>query len=82
LYWGGARIPKGMDVLGVVEREIGDAGALFRTKAGVYVQGNAGCIRMLPQRDVVEALRTANRARSASRSEPGKIGEWGSYVEG
>ena len=52
LYWPGMPVPQGAAVVGTVRREPGDSGALFLLPTGVYVQGNAGCIRTLPQHEV------------------------------
>jgi len=52
--------PAGAELIGVVERDNGEAGALARISAtGLYVQVNAGVLRSLPQRQVRDALATA-----------------------
>ncbi len=61
LYWGVMPLPKGAEALGLVKRDTG-TGALIRLANGRYVQGNAGGIRTLPQRDVEEALARSNAA--------------------
>jgi len=52
LYWPGMPVPQGAVVVGTVRRAPGDTGALFLLPTGQYVQGNAGCIRTLPQREI------------------------------
>lgn len=61
LYWGVMPLPTGAEACGVVSRETG-TGALIRLANGNYVQGNAGGIRNLPQRDVEQALAISNAA--------------------
>lgn len=56
LYWGNAPIPAGSQIAGTVSRDVGDTGALIRTAAGIYVQGNAGALRSLDQRKVIAAM--------------------------
>lgn len=56
LYWGSAPLPIGSEAVGVVARDSG-VGALIRMSTGVYVQGNAGCLRSLPQRVVRQCVR-------------------------
>lgn len=56
LYWGYTPLPAGAEVFGTVQRETLETGALIRLSTGVYVQGNGGAIRTLPQREVVEAV--------------------------
>lgn len=68
LYWGTMPLPAGAEALGLVKRDTG-TGALIRLSNGNYVQGNAGGIRTLPQREVDEALSRSNAA-SALRSIP------------
>lgn len=58
LYWGVMPLPSGSESIGVVTRETG-AGALIRLASGVYVQGNAGGIRNLPQDEVEKALQVS-----------------------
>ncbi len=59
-WWGRGPLPRGATVLGVVTRSrggpLGDRGALILLRSGRYVQGNAGAIRLLPQREVEAAL--------------------------
>jgi len=50
--WGAGPLPDGADMLGTVERQPGDIGAFIRLRTGWYVQGNAGSIRSLDQRQV------------------------------
>ena len=47
-------IPAGAEIIGTVERDFADEGALVRLASGVTVQMNAGCIRSLPKRKEVE----------------------------
>lgn len=61
LYWGVIPLPTGAEALGLVKRDTG-TGALIRLANGNYVQGNAGGIRTLPQRDIEEALTISNAA--------------------
>lgn len=68
LYWGVMPLPEGAEALAVVRRDVGDSGALIRLANGNYVQGNAGSIRALPQREVTEAL-----ARSEAAAALGSI---------
>lgn len=56
LYWGAMPLPDGGEGLGLVKRSTGETGALIRLASGVYVQGNAGGIRNLPQGDIQTAL--------------------------
>lgn len=74
LYWGAMPLPKGAEALGTVTREAdGSTGALIRLSNGRTVQGNAGSIRTLPQRDVDEALaRSEAAAALGSRSSQAK----------
>jgi len=62
LYWGVMPLPKGAEALGFVKRENLETGALIRLANGNYVQGNAGGIKSLPQREVDEALAVSNAA--------------------
>lgn len=55
LYWGVMPLPAGAESLGIVSSETG-TGALIRLSNGNYVQGNAGGIKSLPQREVAEVL--------------------------
>jgi hypothetical protein len=57
LYWSGMPVPQGAAVVGTVRRGRFDAGALFLLPTGLYVQGNAGSIRTLPQCEVRDSLR-------------------------
>jgi hypothetical protein len=49
----------GLQMLGVITLDSGDAGALARTAAGVYVQVNGALVRDLDQPKVEEALAIA-----------------------
>jgi hypothetical protein len=46
----------GWEMLGTVERGVGDVGALARSKIGIYQQVNAGVCRSLDQRKVMAAI--------------------------
>lgn len=61
IYWGVMLLPEGAEALGIVNRDTG-TGALIRLANGNYVQGNAGGIRTLPQKDVEAALAVSNAA--------------------
>lgn len=61
LYWGVMPLPIGAEALGIVSRDT-VTGALIRLANGNYVQGNAGGIRTLPQRETAEALTVSNAA--------------------
>ena len=61
LYWGVMPLPEGSEVVGIVTRDTG-TGALIRLASGKYVQGNAGSIRNLPQREAEELLQVSNAA--------------------
>jgi hypothetical protein len=84
LYWGYIPLPANAEVVGVVQRETLETGALIRLSTGVYVQGNAGAIRSLDQRQVSEALARSKAAaalgsmtsdaKAASSRENGKRG--------
>lgn len=67
LYWGAMPLPEGAEALGLVKRGVGDTGALIHLKSGNYVQGNAGSIRTLPQREIEEALAVSNAAAALGR---------------
>lgn len=57
LYWGPGPLPGGARAVGTVCRggeHIG--GALIQLNTGIYVQGNIGGLRMLPQAAVCRAL--------------------------
>ena len=56
-YWGSRWIPWGYMVLGTVDRGNGDAGAFMLSSEGLYVQGNTGTFRVLPQQRVIAVLR-------------------------
>ena len=62
LYWGYGPLPTNAKALGVVQRENLETGALLRLGTGIYVQGNAGAIRTLDQRDVKAAIERSEAA--------------------
>lgn len=66
LYWGTMPLPDGAQALGVVSRDSG-TGALVLLASGQYVQGNAGGIRTLPQREVRDALAVSQAAAALGR---------------
>lgn len=85
IYWGEMPLPKGAEALGTIKRD-GEltAGVLIRLATGVYVQGNAGVVRSLPQGEMDTLITRSNAAaalasisteatRRASR-ENGKLG--------
>lgn len=57
--WGAMPLPQGADYVGTVVRDGYDTGALLLLPSGIYVQGNAGSVRTLPQQAVCDALRDA-----------------------
>ena len=67
LYWTSPLI-NGAEALGTVTRDGYDTGALIRTKIGVYVQGNAGAYRSLPQSDIIVALHMAEVGSTGGKS--------------
>jgi hypothetical protein len=73
LYWGPGPLPAGAECLGTIERAPGDAGALLLCGARYY-QGNAGCLRSLPSREVQRALRRSAGAYSSAAAELGARG--------
>lgn len=62
LYWGYGPLPANAEALGIVQRETLETGALIRLGSGNYVQGNAGAIRTLDQRDVKAAIERSSAA--------------------
>jgi hypothetical protein len=62
LYWGAMPLPTNAEALGVVTRTTGESGALIRLGTGVYVQGNAGAIRNLPQSETQSAVDASDAA--------------------
>ena len=67
LYWGPGPLPNGATAHGTVTRDGDDTGALIRMPSGIYVQGNAGAIRNLPQNEVAASLAAASLAARAGR---------------
>ena len=67
LYWGPGPLPNGATAHGTVTRDEADTGALIRMPNGIYVQGNAGVIRSLPQSEVATSLAAASLAALAGR---------------
>lgn len=65
LHWTGP-LPKGAKAIGTVRRDVGNDGALIEMPSGLYVQGNAGAIRNLPQRDVIVRLHMAQLGAKTS----------------
>ena len=66
-YWGPGPLPAGAEFLGTVTRDEIDTGALIRMATGIFVQGNAGAIRSLPQSEVAASLAAASLAARAGR---------------
>ncbi|MGV1048215.1 MAG: hypothetical protein ACOYD4_06800 [Solirubrobacterales bacterium] len=67
-YWGGAPLPAGSEMLGVVTRGEFDHGALIKLTSGIYVQGNASVTRSLSQDEVATALsRRAGRPATGTQ---------------
>lgn len=58
LYWGPAPLPASAAAVGTVEIEGSHyrKGALIQLQSGIYVQGNGGAIRTLPQAEIAAAL--------------------------
>jgi hypothetical protein len=56
MLWGPSPLPSGARMMGTVVREGGESGALIRMPTRTFMQGNAGAIRSLDQRAVMEAL--------------------------
>lgn len=68
LYWGYMPLPANAEVLGTVQSETLESGALIRLTTGIYVQGNAGSIRTLDQREVREAIERSAAAATLGRT--------------
>lgn len=51
--------PAGWQMIGTIQRGLGDIGALAMSPVGIYCQVNAGGIRALDQRKVLAALHGA-----------------------
>ena len=72
LYWPGP-LPAGATAHGTVTRNETDTGALIRLSTGIYVQGVAGAIRSLPQREVEASLAASViGSRGGSATSPAK----------
>lgn len=71
-YWT-SPLPQGARALGTVNRGNGEEGALLLMPTGLYVQGNAGAIRSLPQRDVRAALELPARGGNVSAYLPADV---------
>lgn len=72
LYWGMSPLPTGAEALGTVQRETLEIGALIRLSTGIYVQGNAGAIRTLDQRDAKVAIERSEAAVALGRMKSDK----------
>lgn len=60
LYWNEtAPMPWGSRICGTVDRGDGSVGVLFKMSTGTYMQGNAGCLRSLPQSMTIKAIKNA-----------------------
>ena len=73
LYWGPGPLPASSDALGTIKRTGGDVGALLRIGTH-YRQGNAGCVRSLPAREVKRAMRRDAGEYSSAAAELGARG--------
>jgi hypothetical protein len=73
LYWT-SPLANGAKALGTVTRDGYDTGALIVTAKGIYVQGNAGSYRSLPQSVIAVGLHMATvgaeggKARGAAKT--------------
>jgi len=67
-YWGAMPLPDGADMIGTIERD-GNAGALIRLRTGWYVQGNAGSMRSLDQRQVQAVMEEIRHERQGTRED-------------
>ncbi|HNT33142.1 MAG TPA: hypothetical protein PKN49_12105 [Candidatus Aminicenantes bacterium] len=72
LYWPGP-LPQGAAAIGTVNRGNGEEGALILMPTGVYVQGNAGALRSLPQREIRAALDLPARGGNVSAYLPADV---------
>lgn len=63
-YWGSKK-PEDWKALGTITRAALEVGALFLLPSGQYVQGNAGAIRSLDQKKVIEELGRLSKNRSS-----------------
>ncbi len=74
----GPTIPRGMVILGIVNREDGSEGALVEIPAtGQYAQLNAGCLRSLPQGDIAIRVRQAMAGQGTSKAKADAVRENG-----
>ena len=72
LYWGPGPLPERSKALGTIRFEgTGRAGALVRMPTGIYVQGNAGSVRSLPQAEVRREL-----GEGQDHPSPGCLNSW------
>lgn len=61
MYWGIMPLPQGAQALGTITRDDEViAGALILLSSGIYVQGNAGGIRSLPQNEVKKLIASSD----------------------
>ena len=65
-------VPDGSTPLGTVTTDYG-TGALIVTRAGVYAQLNAGALKALPQRAVMDALGVLGGLNAAQRKSDERI---------
>jgi hypothetical protein len=72
LYWT-SPLPDGAEAIGTVTRDGYDTGALILMPTGVYVQGNAGALRSLPQREIRAALDLPARGGNVSAYLPADV---------
>jgi len=57
-YWGPGTVPAGAEIIGTIQSDIGDWGALIRLANGNYVQGIHGTFRLLHKVQVEKLLVT------------------------
>ena len=77
IYWGAMPLPAGAEAVGTVKTSAHGTGALIRLASGNYVQGNAGGLMSLPQREVAEqiAITITSGGRITRRSQTMKHGK-------
>lgn len=68
LYWGARPLPERSKAVGTVVRDNGESGALIEMATGLYVQGNAGALRSLPQRAIHEHFLAVERGRQGGKA--------------
>jgi hypothetical protein len=68
-HWGREPLPALVQAVGTVTRGARDTGALLLTGTGVYIIGNAGVLRSLPQPATRRAVIAAGARRHGSSGE-------------